>query len=254
MQELIHVTTNEQGFKVVSARELYNFLEIKSDFSDWCKRMFDYGFEENIDYHILLKFGEKVSKTNPLNYALTIDTAKEIAMIQRSDKGKQARQYFIECERLLNSSEPRKLTNIEILELAMKAELANVELQKQNHLLQQQNEQLQPKADYADKVLNSESGHATTVIAKELGMRSATELNQLLCGMGIQYLTKSNEWVLTAKYQGKGYVESRTHAYMSKDGFTTKTKIYFVWTELGRKFLHETIKKQFSTFGQIISQ
>jgi phage antirepressor YoqD-like protein len=83
---------------------------------------------------------------------------------------------------------------------------------------------------------------------------SAIELNQLLCGMGIQYRTKANEWVLTAKYQNMGYVESRTHAYLSSDKFTTKTRIYFVWTELGRKFLHETIKKRFSSFGQIISQ
>lgn len=103
MQELIHVTTNEQGSRVVSARELYSFLEIKSDFSDWCKRMFDYGFDENKDYVILLKNGEKVSKTNPINYALTLDTAKEIAMLQRSEKGKQARQYFIECEKQLKA-------------------------------------------------------------------------------------------------------------------------------------------------------
>ena len=252
MQELIHVTTNEQGSRVVSARELYDFLEIKRDFTNWCKQMFEYGFEEGKDFTPIL--AKSLGGRPSIEYALTLDTAKEIAMLQRSDKGKQARQYFIECERLLNSVEPRKLTNIEILELAMQAERANMELQKQNHLLQQQNEQLQPKAAYADKVLNSESGHAITVIAKELGMKSANELNQLLCGMGIQYLTKSNEWVLTAKYQGKGYVESRTHAYMSKDGFTTKTKIYFVWTELGRKFLHETIKKRFSSFGQIISQ
>lgn len=111
MQELIHVTTNEQGSKVVSARELYAFLEIKANFTDWCKRMFDYGFEENKDYLILHNFVRNISKSNPIDYALTLDTAKEIAMLQRSDKGKQARQYFIECERQLKAvpSSPAQL-------------------------------------------------------------------------------------------------------------------------------------------------
>lgn len=99
MQQLIKITENN-GNRAVSARELYNFLEVKTDFTDWIKRMLDYGFDENIDF-ILLKIGEKkVSKTNPIDYALTIDTAKEISMLQRTDKGKQARRYFIEMEKV----------------------------------------------------------------------------------------------------------------------------------------------------------
>lgn len=104
MQELIPLTTNEQGSKVVSARDLYEFLKIKAQFTDWCKRMFEYGFEENRDYIILHKNVKNVSKSNPINYALTLDTAKEIAMLQRSEKGKQARLYFIECEKMMRSS------------------------------------------------------------------------------------------------------------------------------------------------------
>ena len=101
MQELIHVTTNEQGSRVVSARELYDFLEVKSDFSEWCKRMFEYGFEEGKDFTPFL--GKSIGGRPTKEYALTLDTAKEIAMLQRSDKGKQARQYFIECERQLKA-------------------------------------------------------------------------------------------------------------------------------------------------------
>lgn len=106
MTELIKVNTNEQGSKVVSARELYDFLEVKTDFSKWCSRMFEYGFEENKDYS-LVKIGER-SAHNKIDYALTLDTSKEIAMIQRSKKGKQARQYFIECEKVV---EQIKFTN-----------------------------------------------------------------------------------------------------------------------------------------------
>lgn len=119
MQELIKISQDAQGNKVVSARELYVFLSVKTDFSDWCKRMFEYGFTENKDYAILLKNGEnKISKSNPIDYALTLDTAKEIAMIQRNEKGKQAREYFIACEKALKETKP--LTTLETLELQVK--------------------------------------------------------------------------------------------------------------------------------------
>lgn len=99
MQQLIQITTDPKNGNVVSARELYEFLEVQTDFSDWCKRMFEYGFEENKDYS-LLKIGERKAH-NKTDYALTIDTAKEISMLQRSEKGKQIRNYFIEAEKQL---------------------------------------------------------------------------------------------------------------------------------------------------------
>ena len=99
MNELIKIATNEQGLKVVSARELYEFLEPKTEFSKWCLRMFEYGFEEDRDYS-LVKIGERQAH-NKTDYALTLDTAKEIAMLQRTERGKQARLYFIACEKEL---------------------------------------------------------------------------------------------------------------------------------------------------------
>jgi len=74
---------------------------VKADFTSWCKRMFEYGFEENVDYS-LTKIGER-NAHNKTDYILTLDTAKEIAMIQRSEKGRQARQYFIAAEKQLNA-------------------------------------------------------------------------------------------------------------------------------------------------------
>lgn len=101
MQELIKVTTDPQGGNVVSARELHQYLEIKTDFSDWCKRMFGYGFEEDVDFTTIL--WKSTGGRPSTDFALTIDTAKEIAMLQRTEKGKQARQYFIECEKKLKT-------------------------------------------------------------------------------------------------------------------------------------------------------
>lgn len=111
----ITITTNEQGSSVVSARELYDFLEVKTKFPDWCKRMFEYGFEPSKDYiEVYPKNEINLGGRPSVDYALTIDTAKEIAMLQRSDKGKAARQYFIECERLAKEVVKPK-TQIEVL-------------------------------------------------------------------------------------------------------------------------------------------
>lgn len=88
------------GVNVVSARELYKVLEVKRDFTNWCKQMFEYGFTSNHDYW-LAKIGERKAH-NKTDYLLTLDTAKEIAMLQRTPVGKQVRNYFIEKEKGFN--------------------------------------------------------------------------------------------------------------------------------------------------------
>lgn len=97
----------KDGQQVVSARELYEFLSPTERFGNWCKRMFSYGFIESQDY-TLLTFLHPQNNQELTDYALTIDCAKEIAMIQRTDKGKQARLYFIECEKQLQAERAKK--------------------------------------------------------------------------------------------------------------------------------------------------
>lgn len=100
MQNLINVQSRN-GQNTVSARELHGFLGVQTDFTDWCKRMFEYGFEENQDYS-LLKIGER-NAHNKVDYLLTLDTAKEIGMIQKTAKGREVRNYFILCEQALHN-------------------------------------------------------------------------------------------------------------------------------------------------------
>ena len=98
MNELIKVSQNENGELLVSARDLHEFLEVTERFSQWFNRITDYGFDENVDY-VGCKVFNTLARQELQDYAIKIDMAKEIAMIQRNEKGKQARRYFIECEK-----------------------------------------------------------------------------------------------------------------------------------------------------------
>ncbi|WP_435889636.1 antA/AntB antirepressor family protein [Enterococcus cecorum] len=102
--ELIKITTSENGEQLVSGRELYEFLGVKTPYTQWFGDMCKYGFVENVDFIALSELSEKnegsrLVKRTIINHAMTLDMAKEISMIQRTEKGKQARQYFIEVEK-----------------------------------------------------------------------------------------------------------------------------------------------------------
>ena len=123
--ELIRVTTDENGNQVVSARELHKFLESKQDFSTWIKARIDkYGFVSEVDF-TLHKFME--GKVWKHEYILTIDVAKELAMVEGNDKGRQARRYFIECEKKLREVVTKPMTAFELI--AAQAQ-AMVEMEK----------------------------------------------------------------------------------------------------------------------------
>lgn len=103
MNQLISTINNERGDILVSGRELHEFLEIKTPYTQWFERMKEYGFQDNTDYVLVSQKCETNNPKNPFtiltDHHIRIDMAKEIAMIQRTEKGKQARQYFLELER-----------------------------------------------------------------------------------------------------------------------------------------------------------
>jgi anti-repressor protein len=120
MEEIFKVIEKE-GNQKVSARDLHSFVEMHTRFDIWIKRMFKYGFVENVDYQCLIKNTVMPNggfKTIIDDYILTLDCAKHIAIIQKNDKGKQVRKYFIDCEkkfRALNTPKTLK----EALQLAV---------------------------------------------------------------------------------------------------------------------------------------
>lgn len=120
MNELIKVTKDEQGNSVVSGRELHDFLGVQTKYTQWFERMVSYGFTENVDFIGFSQKREKPTDGRPtIDHALTLDMAKEISMIQRTEKGKQARQYFIEVEKAYKEQYRLPQTPEEKLELTM---------------------------------------------------------------------------------------------------------------------------------------
>lgn len=103
MTELIKVQERD-GEQLVSGRELHQFLESSERFSKWWERMVGYGFEENKDYTLYQKVHPQ-NKQEIIDYLMKISMAKEISMLQRNEKGKEARSYFIKCEEAWNSDE-----------------------------------------------------------------------------------------------------------------------------------------------------
>ena len=238
MNELITITTNEVGEPSVLGRELHEFLGVKTLYKDWFPRMVEYGFTEGKDFNPLkneqVRFeGNREVARELTDHLLTIDMAKEICMIQRTEVGKQARQYFIQVEKDYNSPEKIMARALRIAE----KELSTLRLETK--VQAQQIAELQPKATYYDLILQCPSLLSVTEIAKDYGL-SAKGLNKILHDNGIQY-SQSGVWFLYAKYQDKGYTSTKTQNYNRPDG-TQGSRVHTYWTQKGRLFLYGLLK------------
>jgi antA/antB antirepressor domain protein len=234
MEELIKIEVNENQEPVISGRVLHEFLEVKEKYTQWFERMKEYGFTENVDFTSLSDISEKPQGGRPLvDHAIKLDMAKELAMIQRTDKGKQARQYFIQIEKYYNSPEKIMARALQIAE----KELSNLRLE--NKVQEQQIAELKPKASYYDLVLQCKDLLRMTEIAKDYGM-SARGMNKLLHDLEVQY-RQSGIWFLYSKYQDKGYTQTKTQNYSKPDG-TQGVTTHTYWTQKGRLFLYELLK------------
>lgn len=231
MNEIIKIDINENQEPVVSGRELHEKLEVQTPYDKWMPRMIEYGFTENIDFSTFLS--ESTGGRPATDHLLKLDMAKEIAMIQRTDKGKQVRQYFLEIEKEYNSPEKIMARALRIAE----KELNTLKLEL--NVKDQQIAEMQPKASYYDMILQCKDLISVTEIAKDYGM-SAKTFNKRLHELGIQY-KQSGIWFLYAKYQSRGYTKTKTQNYSKPDG-TQGAKTHMYWTQVGRLFLYDLLK------------
>lgn len=156
MNELIKVTYDNDR-PAVSARDLHDFLEVDTPYHKWFPRMCEYGFTENEDYSVTDIFvpNSNGGKQTQMNHQLTIPMAKEICMLQRNEKGKQFRQYFIKVEEAWNSPEMVMKRALEIANRKVE------ELKQRTFTLETQIEQDKPKVLFAQAV---ETAHTSILI------------------------------------------------------------------------------------------
>ena len=231
--ELIKVT-EENGEQLVSARDLHKFLEITERFNNWFERQLQYGFEENVDF-TGCKFFNTLANQELQDYVLKLDMAKEISMLQRNEKGSQARRYFIEVEKKYKALKVPQSYAQALLEAGRLAlELERVELE--NKVQKQLISEYEPKVTYYDKILQSVNSVNISQIAKDYGI-SGKELNEILSQEKVQY-KQNGQWLLYSKYQDLGYTKSVTG---ESNGFAW---IRSKWTQKGRLFIHALLEKR----------
>ena len=242
MGELIKVVYGTDG-PTVSARDLHEGLEVGTKFATWFPRMAEYGFAENVDYKTCYPNlgSENHGGQNMVDYNISVDMAKQICMIQRSEKGRQYREYFLELEKAWNSPEQvfaraLQMADRTINSLKDRCRFLGGQITEQQKVI----EELQPKASYYDMILQCKELIATTVIAKDYGM-SAKKFNKMLHDFGVQF-NQSGVWMLYAKYQGSGYLKTKTHNYPDAEG-VQHSKEHSYWTQKGRLFLYDLLKR-----------
>lgn len=247
MKDLIKIEINENQEPVVNGRELYEALGIQTRYDTWFNRMKEYGFAENVDY---VEINEKVDAQKrartyeQINHAIKLDMAKEIAMIQRNEKGKEVRQYFIQVEKDFNSPEKIMARALKIAE--NKLNVLQLENAEQKKTLEEQ----KPKVIFANSVETAKTSILVGELAKiikqngyDIGQNRFFEWlrnnNYLISRKGTDYNMS------TQKAMELGLFEIKETSITHADGHisvnktpkvTGKGQVYFV-----NKFLKEVV-------------
>jgi phage anti-repressor protein/phage antirepressor YoqD-like protein len=220
MNELIHIAAANIGgeeIQTVNARDLHAFLEVRKDFSDWIKAQLDGTFTQGIDFETFPPKGERENQALSgwkvrIDYALTIDCAKHIAMMSRTEKGRQARDYFLECERRAKNPVPAiavPQTLPEALRLA--ANLAEKAAALECKIVEQA-----PKIAALSRIEASEKSLTFTQSAKVLGVKREELIRRLHAEGWIYRQNKS--WVAHAAAIRAGRLEYKETHYTDNDG------------------------------------
>ena len=223
--ELVRVDVNENQEPVVSARELYEVLEVKTRYNDWFNRMREYGFVENQDFVSITqkRVTAQGNETTYIDHAIKLDMAKEIAMIQRSDKGKEVRKYFIQVEKDFNSPEKIMARALKIAENQINSlKIENTEQKKRI-------EQDKPKVIFADAVSTSKTSILIGELAKILKQNGVNtgekRLFEQLRNDGYLIKRKGTDYNSpTQKAMELGLFEVKETCVTHSDGHTTVNK------------------------------
>nr|DAX69995.1 MAG TPA: KilAC domain protein [Caudoviricetes sp.] len=241
MNEVITVTLNDKYEPVVSGRQLHEALGVKTRYNDWFNRMTEYGFIENQDYLAITqkRVTAQGNSTNQVDHVIKLDMAKEIAMIQRTERGKQVRQYFIQVEKDFNS--PEKIMARALLMADQKV-----------HKLEAKIEADRPKVLFAEAVSASHTSILVGELAKLLKQNGvdigATRLFSWLRTHG--YLIKRNgrDWNMpTQKSVEMGLIRVKETSITHADGHITVSKTPLVTGKGQQYFINKFLNQEYLT-------
>lgn len=188
MSTLIPIHERDGGRHAVMGRDLHAFLEVHTEYRAWIKRMIDYGFVKNEDYAIKNdRTPSPAGMKERSNHILSMDMAKEISMLQRSEKGRQARRYFIECERRAQTGEMSELDEAKLVQRALQVTYRQVKE------LEAANAEMAPKANYVDTFVASEDLILFRTLANQLNL-GEKELRELLITKKWIYRVPGSRW------------------------------------------------------------
>ena len=202
MNKIININYDNAECPTVSGRELHEALEVKTAYKDWFPRMCEYGFTEGEDYTRCsnLSSENQHGGQNKIDHAITIPMAKELCMLQRTEKGSFFRKYFVKVEEAWNSPEMVMKRALEIANSRVK------ELQISVASLTVDNEIMRPKADYFDELVDRNLLTNIRDTAKELKIKQKDFVNFLL-GKKYLYRDKSGKLLPYAKHADSGLFE-----------------------------------------------
>lgn len=222
-QELL--TINYESDKpTVSARELYKGLEVTDRFSRWFERMKAYGFNETNDY-TSVKSSTLVNNgagRELVDYQISVDMAKQICMIQRTEKGRQYRQYFLDLEKAWNTPE-------QIFARALKmADQTIKKLESENAILIKENKEMLPKAEFHDRVAANDDSITFEEMAKILKSHGIKKIgrNRLFADLRASGVLRKNN-IPYQQFMESGWfkVKERVHSSGGKECLYTQTYI-----------------------------
>lgn len=214
MNELLKINTTDAERITVSARDLHEALEVKTQFKDWFPRMCEYGFEDGKDFCSFLS--ESTGGRPSQDAQITVDMAKEIAMLQRTEKGKEVRKYFIQIEKEWNS--PERV-------MARALTIAN----KTIETLKIENSEMKPKALFADAVASSKTSILIGQLAKILTQNGyqigQNRLFEKLRNDGFLSSRKGADWNMPQqRYVEQGIFEIKESTHLDGNGVNITTK------------------------------
>lgn len=221
MNQLIKINTGNEDI-TISGRELHQFLKVKTRYNDWFERMTEYGFTENEEYKAITqkKVTAQGNETTYTDHEIKLDMAKEIAMIQRNEKGKQARKYFIQIEKEWNS--PEKVMARALIMANKKIDTLKLESEEQKAIIEEQ----KPKVIFADAVATSHTSILVGDLAKILKQNGheigGVRLFKWLREHGYLIKRKGTDYNMpTQKSMELGLFEIKETSVVHSDGHTS---------------------------------